>query len=125
MTDVVFDTGALIAIENRSAYMIALLKEIKTGNVLVHVPACVLAQAWRGGRRQALLATFLKDKRTRVVPLDRNTALLVGALCAQTGRSDVVDASVVHLALDLGAAIVSSDAAELLTLASDLTIFSV
>ena len=46
--------------------------------------AGVLAQAWRGGGRQARIARLLRASNTSVVPLDAKMALRVGARCAAT-----------------------------------------
>jgi hypothetical protein len=67
---ITFDTGALIAIERRSRRMQALLEEIDRRDWRVAIPAGAVAQAWRGGSRQARIAVLLSDERTEVVPLD-------------------------------------------------------
>jgi len=67
---ITFDAGALIAIERRSRRMQALLEEIDRRDWQVAVPAGAVAQAWRGGPRQARIAALLSDERTEVVALD-------------------------------------------------------
>ena len=54
----------------------------------------MVAQVWRGGARQARIAQLLKGRNTSIEPLDEDTARVVGVLCAHTGTTDVVDASV-------------------------------
>ena len=77
------------------------------------VPAGVLAQAWRGGARQARVARLLRASVTTVVSLDRGAALRTGALCAAAGTSDVVDASVAVCAQERGHAVVTTDPGDL------------
>ncbi len=114
MSDMItFDTGALIAIENRSKRMQALLEEIDRHHWEIAVPAGVVAQVWRGGPRQARIASLLSDKRTEVVPLDATMARVVGLLCGKSGHSDVVDVSVAICARQRSLRVVTSDPADL------------
>ncbi len=53
MTGATLDTGALIALESGSTRMAVLVEEALAGRAKLAVPAGVLAQAWRGGGRQA------------------------------------------------------------------------
>jgi hypothetical protein len=110
---ITFDAGALIAIERRSRRMQALLDEIDRRNWEVAVPAGAVAQAWRGGPRQARIAALLGDERTEVVPLDDTTARAVGLLCGRSGHADVVDVSVAICARQRNLHIVTSDPADL------------
>jgi len=73
------------------------------------VPAGVLAQAWRGGARQARIARLLRASNTSVVPLDARMALRVGARCAATRTADIVDVSVAICASDRGHPVITSD----------------
>ena len=114
MTNVItFDTGALIAIERRSRRLQALLDEIDQREWRVAVPAGVVAQAWRGGPRQARIAALLRDERTEVVPLDDPAARAVGLLCGRSGHADVVDVSVAICARQRGLHVVTSDPEDL------------
>jgi predicted nucleic acid-binding protein len=106
---ITFDTGALIAIEHRSRRMQALLDEIDRRQWQVAVPAGVVAQAWRGGSRQARIAALLSDVRTEVVPLDDPAARAVGLLCGRSGHADVVDVSVAICARQHNLRVVTSD----------------
>jgi hypothetical protein len=67
----------------------------------------VLAEAWRGGSRQASLARFLAL--CEVEPLTEQQAKAVGALAAKVGHDDVVDVTVVEGAARRGDAIVTSN----------------
>ena len=106
---ITFDTGALIAIELRSRRMQALLEEIDRRDWQVAVPAGAVAQAWRGGPRQARIAALLGDERTEVVPLDDPAARAVGLLCGRSGHADVVDVSVAVCAWQRNLHVVTSD----------------
>ena len=54
LTNLVYDTGALIAAERGERRMWALHAEALHRGVLPSVPAGVLAQAWRGGPQPQL-----------------------------------------------------------------------
>jgi predicted nucleic acid-binding protein len=106
---ITFDAGALIAIERRSGRMQALLEEIDRPDWQVAVPAGAVAQAWRGGPRQARIAALLGDQRTEVVPLDDPAARAVGLLCGRSGHAGVVDVSVALCARQRNLRVVTSD----------------
>ena len=122
MAGVTFDTGALIAIERGAPPLQALLAEAHVAGDGLAVPAGVLAQAWRGGTRQARLARFLRLATVTVVPLDEPEASAAGALCRHAGTADVVDASVVICARDRDHAVISSDPRDLAALEPTLRI---
>ncbi len=106
---ITFDAGALIAIKRRSRRMQALLEEIDRRDWQVAVPAGAVAQAWRGGPRQARIAAVLGDERTEVVPLDDPAARAVGLLSGRSGHADVVDVSVALCARARNLHVVTSD----------------
>ena len=109
MTGLTLDTGALIAVEAGSPRMALLVEQaIATGAELA-IPAGVLAQAWRGGARQVRIAKLLQLQVTSIVSLDAKLALRVGARCASTGSTDVVDVSVAICARDRGHRVITSD----------------
>ena len=105
--------GALIAIERRSRRMQALLEEIDKRVWQVAVPAGAVAQARRGGPRQARIAVLLADVRTEVIPLDDPAARAVGLLCGRSGYADVVAVSVAICALQRNLRVVTSDPEDL------------
>jgi predicted nucleic acid-binding protein len=109
MTGATLDTGALIALESGSTRMAVLAEEALAGRTELAIPAGVLAQAWRGGGRQARIARLLRASSTSVIPLDARMALRVGARCAATGTADVVDVSVAVCARDRGHRVITSD----------------
>lgn len=86
------------------------------------IPAGVIAQAWRGGPRQARIAKLLRLKVTSVVALDTKFALRVGAKCASTGARDVVDVSVALCARDRGHAVITSDPGDISAIDPSLTL---
>jgi len=109
VSGLVLDAGALIALERRDRKMIRLLERaVETGHV-VEVPTGVVAQVWRRGQSQAVLARLLASDGVSFADLDLSTARAVGELCAATGGSDVVDAHVALVALRFDRAVVTSD----------------
>jgi predicted nucleic acid-binding protein len=104
------DAGALIAAERGDGRVIALLERVLTRGAELAIPAGALAQAWRADPKQHRLHRLLGDERCDVVALDRDEALRVGALCARTGRADIVDVSVAACASRRGHVVVTADA---------------
>jgi hypothetical protein len=111
----VYDAGALIAIDSNDRRMWAIHHLALEDGRLIVVPAIVVAQAWRNGSRQALLARFLRT--CQVEPTMLENAKAAGALCGKAGTSDVVDATVVVVALAHGAIVFTSDATDIAVLA--------
>ena len=96
MTALVLDTGALIALDRNDRTVWAMLRNAADDSAQVSVPAGVIAQAWRDGSRQALLARALTD--CDEVPLEGALARVTGLLCGRAGTADIVDASVALVA---------------------------
>ena len=119
---VVLDAGALIAFERNQPKLRRLIQLAVEYRVPLHVPAGVLAQVWRDGRRQAHLARLVASETLRVHSLDSDEAKAAGVLCGRTQTSDIVDACVVLLARRHHATVVTSDAGDLLRIDSTLTI---
>lgn len=71
------------------------------------VPAPVLAQAWRGGSRQALLARLLAGCEIEI--MTEESARAIGRLLGEAAHHDVVDAAVVESAARRRDSIVTSD----------------
>lgn len=103
------DTGALIAFERGDAKMRQLLREALQAEARVIVPAGVVAQVWRDGRRQVELGLVLRASNVQVDALTAVLAMAVGELCARRRTSDVIDASVVLAARRFGTTVVTSD----------------
>ena len=123
--DVTLDAGALIAVERAGRDMAVLVEHAEQRGQHLLVPAGVLAQVWRDGRQQVRLATLLRAPFCTVVPLDARMARLSGHLCAATGTSDIVDASVVVLARERGHRIITSDPGDLRRLDPNLQLIVV
>lgn len=71
------------------------------------VPAPVLAEAWRGGSRQANLARFLAL--CVVEDLDDELARAVGVIAGKANHDDIVDVTVVEGAVRRRDAVVTSN----------------
>ena len=103
----VYDAGALIAIDDNNRRMWAIHHlAIDEGRRLL-VPAVVVAQVWRDGRRQVQLGRFVQS--CEVVPVGLELAKAAGVLCGKASTDDVVDAIVVTIALSYGAIVFTSD----------------
>jgi predicted nucleic acid-binding protein len=110
---VVLDAGALIAFERNDARIRTLVELALALGGVFHVPAGVVAQVWRDGRRQSRLARLLGSAIVLVQPLDREEAQAAGVLCSRSRTKDIVDASVALLAHRHGARVVTSDPEDL------------
>ena len=124
MTGTTLDTGALIALESGSRCMAVLVEEALASGAELAIPAGVVAQAWRGGAGQARMARLLRASITSIVALDRRQALRVGARCAATGVTDVIDVSVALCARDRGHTVITSDPGDIRAADSSLTLLS-
>jgi hypothetical protein len=107
MPGVTYDTGALIAAERNDRRVWALHAGLLAEEVVPTVPAPVLAEAWRGGPRQASLARFLAF--CEIEPLTESQARSVGALAGRADHDDIVDVTVVEGAARRSDAIVTSN----------------
>ncbi len=104
---VTYDTGALVAAERNDRRMWALHAAFLAEEVVPVVPAPVLAEAWRGGARQASLARLLAL--CEVEPMSEVQARNVGALAGKAEHDDVVDVTVVEGAIRRRDGIVTSN----------------
>jgi len=111
----VLDAGALIALDRNDRAMWVRLKALLDARELAITHGGVVGQMWRGGPRQARLATVLAGIDVR--PLDENRGRAAGELMGTTRTSDVVDAALVLLAAD-GDEIVTHDRDDFATLAA-------
>jgi len=71
------------------------------------VPAPVLAEAWRGGPRQASLARLMAM--CGVEEMTEEQAHAVGVLAGKSGHDDIIEVTVVEGAVRRGDAIVTSN----------------
>jgi hypothetical protein len=111
----VYDAGALIAIDSNDRRMWAIHHLALEEGREVYIPAPVVSQAWRDGRRQSLLGRLLRT--CTVEPTGLEAAKAAGVLCGAAGSADVVDATVMVTALARLAIIYTSDPGDLAKLA--------
>ena len=107
MAGVTYDTGALVAAERNDRRMWSLHAGFLAEEVAPVVPAPVLAEAWRGGARQASLSRFLAL--CEVAPLSEDQARRVGVLAGKASDDDIVHVTVVEGAARRGDAVVTSN----------------
>lgn len=120
MSGVVFDTGALIALDRGDRAVTVLVAEARRGHEPITVPAACVAQAWRRPARQARLAAFLRLPNVEIVSLDDEEARLVGLLLARSRTRDVVDAHVALCGLQRRQVVLTSDPDDLRALVPEL-----
>jgi hypothetical protein len=113
--DVTYDTGALIAADRNDRAMWALHAGFLAEEVAPTVPAPVVAEAWRGGSRQANLARFLAL--CVIEAMDMVQAEAVGVLAGRAGHDDDVDVTVVEGAVRRRDAVVTSNPTHIRTIA--------
>jgi hypothetical protein len=114
------DTGALIAFERNDRRVVAVIGRALKLGIPLAVPAGVVGQAWRDGRRQARLARLLGSDLIEIEVLDDRGARAAGQLCGATDTNDVIDASVVLCARARGHGVLTSDIDDLRRLDSSL-----
>jgi hypothetical protein len=115
---VTYDTGALVAADRGERWIWARHRALLSLRDVPTTPAPVVAQAWRGGSRQALLARFLVG--VDIEPMSDEQARAVGILAGQAGVTDIVDVAVVEGALRRHDMVVSSDPDDLEAIASSV-----
>ena len=113
---VTYDTGALVAADRGERRMWARHRALLSLREVPTVPAPVVAQGWRGGSRQALLARLLVG--CEIEALDDEQARSVGSLAARAETRDIVDACVTEGALRRHDLVVTSDAGDLKAIAA-------
>jgi hypothetical protein len=104
---VTYDTGALIAADHNDRRLWALHAGFLAEEVSPTVPTPVLAEAWRGGSRQASLARFLAL--CSLESMSEQQAKSVGVLAGKADHDDIVDVTVVEGAIRRHDAIVTSN----------------
>ena len=92
MKTLVLDTGALIALDRNDHFAWTTLRSAVTADDNIRVPSGAIAQAWRDGARQVLLARALSH--CDEVAFAGSFARASGLLCGRAATSDVIDASV-------------------------------
>lgn len=125
MPGLTLDAGALIAFERNDRPTVALIARSLLHGHSFAVPAGVVAQVWRDGRRQVRLARLLGAREIDIVVLDDQRAREAGQLCGVRGTTDIVDASVVLCARARRHRIVTSDPDDLRRLDSETVLIAV
>ena len=115
MNTLVLDTGALIALDRNDLRVWTALRDAVTADDNIRVPSGAIAQAWRDGARQVLLARALSH--CDEVVLAGSFARASGLLCGRASTADVIDASV---ALTVAGAAHSDDVVVLTSDADDI-----
>ncbi|HXC23750.1 MAG TPA: hypothetical protein VNU28_04120 [Solirubrobacteraceae bacterium] len=106
MAALVFDAGALIAIERGDREVAAILVAAAKSSTEAITSSTCVAQVWRGPARQARLARALAGFVER--DLDARGARDCGTLLARSETTDIADAAVSLLARD-GDTLLTSD----------------
>ena len=110
MPDVVLDSGVLIGLAEGDAavraFLHAAFEDPRTAPTRV-VPAVVVAEAVRGGGRDAVINRFLKH--AEIPAADLGAAWIAGALLGRVGGNATIDAFVVAAATRSGAVVVTVD----------------
>jgi predicted nucleic acid-binding protein len=106
---IVFDTGALIALERRKQRAVRIWVAAKRDSVDVVAPGVVIAEWWRGRTdvRETILAGI------RVEPVDVRLGRAAGDALAALPSASTIDAIVMALAARLGATVFTSDVDDL------------
>ncbi len=112
MSGLTLDTGALIAFERNDRKVVALIARAVELGYSLAVPAGVVGQAWRDGRRQARLSRLLGSGQVEIEALVDQRAREAGQLCGVKRTTDVIDASVVLCARRRDHRILTSDSVD-------------
>lgn len=112
----ILDAGVLVSVDRLEVAAGSLSRLSDQGDEALHTSEAVVAQVWRGGARQAVLARFLRA--LEVHPLHDGRA--VGRLLRASGTSDVVDAHVALLAEELDDDILTGDVDDMTQLVAAL-----
>lgn len=118
MSGVTYDTGALVAAERNDRRMWALHAGFLAEEAVPTIPAPVLAEAWRGGSRQASLSRLLAM--CDVEPMNESQARAVGDLVGRSGHQDIIDVTVIEGARRRGDSVVTSDPIDLQRIAASI-----
>jgi hypothetical protein len=111
MSAMILDAGALLAVDRNDRAMIARLRAAQRSGLELRSNAMVVAQVWRDRRgRQVNLARVLQAVDVRAI--SHGDGREAGALLAEAGTADPINATVVLLAKP-GDRILTSDADDL------------
>jgi predicted nucleic acid-binding protein len=126
----VLDSGALIALERRTAFLLDILDEVLRGAVQLVIPRTVIAQVWRGTPRQANVSRLIgaagrADSPVLIDELTAERAKEIGMAVGRTSHPDIVDIHVALAAAERGHAVLTSDDADITHVDADLVIVHV
>lgn len=107
MAGLTLDAGALIAYERGETEILKVLQLAFRRNVTPTVPAVVLAEVWRGDRKDARVAQLLKSCVVEALGVSRAQA--AGKLRRSTTGAGAVDACVAVGVRERGDAVATSD----------------
>lgn len=113
MAALVFDSGALIALERGDRRVAAVLVAAVEGGVEAVTSCACVAQTWRDPARQVRLTRALAGFQER--SLDPPRARACGELLASAGTADIADAAICQLARD-GDTVLTSDPQDIASL---------
>lgn len=113
MKQVVFDAGALIALERGAPSVRGYVLLANRGLAALSTSSAVIAQVWRGGPRQTRLARLLNSDLVSELALGPEAARRIGSSAVRASTIDVVDGHVALLALELDALVVTSDPSDI------------
>lgn len=111
---ITFDTGALIALERKSARMLRVVAAAVHGDKPITVPTVVVAEWWRGRPSKRMLQLLAS---VELEPLDATLARIAGEALAAVRGSGAIDAIVMASAGQRGDAVFTSDIEDLERLA--------
>ena len=114
MVSLTFDTGALIALERRSARMRKVLATAIRDNVRLTVPVVAIAEWWR--QRSDLADEILAA--LTVEPMDATLAKIAGEAQAAVHGATTIDAIVMASAARRGDIVYTSDIEDMMALQS-------
>lgn len=112
----ILDAGFLISVDRAERTAQTFLTAAVRRGTPLHTTHPVVAQVWRNGARQARLARFLDT--IAIHPLAQGH--VVGAILARSRTTDVVDAHLVAMALQLNEPILTGDTDDLNAIAAAL-----
>jgi len=112
---VILDSGAFVALEKGDPVMTHLVDRFTSEATSLVTSAGVVAEIWRGGTGAQVPVVFLL-RRTRVVDLTDAVARILGLMIGARRTRDPIDAHIVLLARERGWPVLSSDAADLLSI---------
>jgi hypothetical protein len=125
MSGVTLDAGALIAFDRNDRRVVSVIARALEQRLSIAIPAGVVGQVWRSGRRQVRLVRLLGSDAVVIEALNDLQARAAGQLCGVTKTSDVIDATVVLCARRRGHSVMTSDVEDLRRLDPTLRLVSV